>query len=329
VPFPQPLRRLLSPILVAVELLVLSLLVVMALVGALLAVFDRRRRLLRVAVLGISYITIELVVLAGFLGVWLVRPLRSRPWYDEANAGLLRWALDRIMSAGRRTVGFEMVVEEPPDSALASDDPVLVLARHGGPGDSYSLVWLLLSRYRRRPRVVLKEALRWEPLLDVALSRMGACFLPRAAPVSGGLAERVGRLAATLRDRDALLLFPEGGNWTADRHRRAIRSLRMRGKLVAARNAALMDHVLPPRPAGVLACLEAQPEIAVVVIAHAGLDDLTSAGMIWNAIPFTSPMTVRWWRTAPPPLSEPAREGWLHTEWAVVDQWIDANRPPG
>ena len=56
-----------------------------------------------------------------------------------------------------------MTVEEPPGPlgpAGLDGGPLLVLARHAGPGDSFALVDLLLSRYGRRPRIVLKEDLR-------------------------------------------------------------------------------------------------------------------------------------------------------------------------
>jgi hypothetical protein len=42
-----------------------------------------------------------------------------------------------------------------------------VVARHAGPGDSFALVWLVLDRLRRTPRVVLKDVLLWDPGLDV------------------------------------------------------------------------------------------------------------------------------------------------------------------
>ena len=75
-----------------------------------------------------------------------------------------------------------MTVEEPPGRRPAGLDggPLLVLARHAGPGDSFALVELLLSRYGRRPRIVLKEDLLWDPGLDVLLSRLVGLLPARA-----------------------------------------------------------------------------------------------------------------------------------------------------
>ena len=323
---PRPVRRALLPVSVAVEVVVLALMVPLAAVGLVAAVVDRRARVLRLAAMGACYLVLELAALAALLAVWLARPFRGRAWWDRANVAILAWVIGRVLAAARRTVGFEVRMEEPPGPAPWADpDPVLVMARHGGIGDSFVLVWLLAGRYHRRPRVVLKDVLLWEPLIDVALTRAGACFLPPSGR-TGPLEDRVRALAGDLERGDALLIFPEGGNWTPRRRLRAIGRLWADRKPAAARAAALMDHVLPPRAGGVMACLEERPDLAVVVVAHTGLDKVTSAGSLWAALPFRSPMRLRWWPAAHPPWGEEERLAWLTTEWAVVDQWIDARQ---
>lgn len=87
-----------------------------------------------------------------------------------------------------------------------------------------------------------------------------------------------------------------------------------------------MNHVLPPRTGGVLACLQARPEIPVVMVGHTGLDEITSARDVWHALPFTTPMSVRWWPASQIPEGTTERIAWLTTEWAVVDEWIDAQK---
>lgn len=331
---PWALRRILMPVWVAIELAVLALLLPVAVVGLLSGLVDRRLRLLRLAAMGMAYILVELSTLAVLLGVWAMRPLRGRAWWDRTNVSVVAWALGHVLGAARRTVGFRISLQEPPPGSaslalLGGTDPVLVLARHGGIGDSFSLAWLLAARYHRRPRIVLKSLLLWEPMIDVALTRMKACFLPPAARRGEALEGRVGALGASLVPGEALLLFPEGGNWTPRRRLRAIARLWASGKPSAVRAASLMSHVLPPRAGGVLACLDSCPDLPVVVVAHTGLDRITSAGDLWRELPFDPAMSVRWWLASPAPSGEEERLAWLTAEWAVVDEWIDAQRQDG
>ncbi len=324
---PWVARRAILPLTVAFELVILALMLPLAVVGLFSAAVDRRLRLLRLAVMGGAYIVVELVALAMLLGVWLGRPFKGSQWSDRSNLRILAWALGHVLGAAARTVGYSISLHEPPSlSPLDDDGPVLVLARHGGIGDSFSLVWLLADRYGRRPRIVLKQILLWEPMIDVALTRMDACFLPPASRRGEPLDARVAAIAASLLPGDALLLFPEGANWTPRRRIRAMGRLWAARKPAAVKAAALMQHVLPPRAGGVLASLDARPDLPVTVVAHTGLDHITSAGTLWRGLPFRSPLSVRWWPAAPVPSGEADRVDWLTAEWAVIDQWIDGRR---
>jgi 1-acyl-sn-glycerol-3-phosphate acyltransferase len=268
---------------------------------------------------------VELAVVVAFFVTWLARPVRDSEWWAAVNVRLLVWAVSLVLAAARRWTGFTVEVDEPaPLEPLSGPDPILVLARHGGIGDSFALVWLLAQRYKRRPRVVLKRLLLWDPMIDVALNRAGSCFLGGAPRDT--LDEQIGRTASALRPGDALLLFPEGGNWTPRRRLRAIVHLFRLRRIKEAHAAELMEHVLPPRSGGVLACLKALPHVPVVMVAHTGLDRVTSPGAVWRSLPFTTPMSVRWWPPSTPPQGEQERVAWLTAEWAVIDEWIDLHR---
>lgn len=326
---PRPVRRLLAPLVAAFLVVLMAGFVLAAVTGAVAAVFDRRRRLLRTALFALAYAAMEVVVLVAAGGLWLRRPrvgrLRSgsEAAWITAHQRLLESALGWVLGAAHRCFGFDVVVTDTPTpDALVASPPVLVLARHGGPGDSFALVHLLLTRYRRQVRIVLKEILQLDPVLDVLLNRLGSCFIPTGA--GEHRAERLADLARQLGPLDALLLFPEGGNWTPVRRRRSIRRLRSNDDASGARRAALMTHVLPPRPGGVLACLDAHPGLGVVIVAHAGLDRIVSIRQAWDRLPLAQPMTVRLWPAAVVPDGNDARLTWLTTEWATVDEWIDA-----
>lgn len=326
---PWAARRALIPAVLALELVLLVLMVGLAVIGGLCGLIDRRLRLLRLAALAGAYVVVEVATLLILFCVWVARPARDGEWWDRTNLRVVAWALGAVLGAAHRTVGLNISSQDPPPghgSPLDGSAPVLVLARHGGIGDSFALVWLLASGYGRRPRVVLKSVLLWEPMIDVALTRMRACFLPPSARRGESLDRRIAALASSLEEGDVLLLFPEGGNWTPRRRLQAMARLWAARKPAAVRAASLMDHVLPPRAGGVLACLDARPDLPVVVVAHTGLDRITTARQLWRALPFARPMTLRSWPAPGPPTGEEGRLEWLTAEWAVVDEWIDATR---
>jgi 1-acyl-sn-glycerol-3-phosphate acyltransferase len=323
-------RIVVDPLWVPVAAALAGLFLVAACASVVVAPLATRRRFARLALFGALYVLVDASLLVGCACLWLAHPVparRGERWAD-AHAALLRRALMLLVAAARPLFGFRVNVEELPAPESLAGRPVLVLARHGGPGDSFAIVELLLSRLHRRPVVVLKDVLQWDPGLDVVLSRMPACFLP-ARGSGRNLPGRIAAAARGLNERDAMLLFPEGGNWTPRRHRNALARLWARGRRSAAARAAANRHVLPPQPAGVLACLGARPDLEVVVVAHTGLEDLVSAADVWRALPVTGrPMVMRWWQlpAADLPVDPDTRADWLDVQWAVVDSWIDARK---
>jgi 1-acyl-sn-glycerol-3-phosphate acyltransferase len=338
---PRPVRRMvLDPLFVPVALALIVLFGVVAGLSWLISQLFRLRRgrLWRLAALAACYLWLDLAMMLGAFVLWLrsLLTMRRQPgrWRD-AHIALLRRALERLMAASRRLIGFELVLQDRLPIKPDQSQPVLVLARHAGPGDSFTLVHLITSYLDRCPRVVLKAALQWDPGLDVLLNRLSSCFLPSRSGAGEDRAERLAQLAAGLGPSDALLLFPEGGNWTPNRHRRAVRRLWRAGRRRAARLAAANPHVLPPRPGGTLACLAARPDADVLIVAHTGLDTLVSPALMWRALPLRNqPMTVGWWQipAAELPRSEQAQLDWLTEQWIRVDSWVagrSADNPVG
>jgi 1-acyl-sn-glycerol-3-phosphate acyltransferase len=324
-------RRLLLPVDFVALIVVAVLFALVTVVSTIAAPLTPRRRILRLSAFALSYSLVELAALTAAGFVWLHHALparfkmEGRREWTVANQTLLAWALGMVLRAAHRCLGFHVAVVGSSDTTpLSGTDPVIVLARHGGPGDSFALVHLLLTRYDRSVRIVLKDILQLDPLIDVLLHRLDCCFLASPSGDGSKMCAQVAAIATQLSEGEALLLFPEGANWTPPRRLRAIDRLRRDHKAESARAADLMTNVLPPRPGGVLACLNARPDLPVVVVAHAGLDKIVTASQAWSQIPITRPMTVRAWPTADVPPGEEARLAWLTLEWAVVDEWVDA-----
>src|SRR4029077_2083652 len=176
--------------------------------------------------------------------------------------------------------GVRVEVDEPPltaeEEAARLARPVIVLSRHAGPGDSFLLVHHLLAVYHRRPRIVLKATLQLDPGIDVVLNRVPTVFI--SGRHSGGkvYTEQIRRLAGGLDQAGALVIFPEGGNWTPGRWQRgiqrlqeprppgrgqrAIKRLDQLGRRDLAARARQMPNVLPPRGGGALTAIAACPD---------------------------------------------------------------------
>ncbi|MCW2692353.1 MAG: hypothetical protein JWM67_957 [Mycobacterium sp.] len=287
-----------------------------------------RWRLPRAWLFGIAYLVGETACLLACLALWV----RFAGRFDgdrarQAHAALLQRFLDALVGLAGFTFRFELQMHEPrtqpgdPD-VLHGDEPIIVLARHAGPGASFVLVHILLSRYGRMPRIVLTDRLRWDPAIDVLLSRLHCAFIPKGGDAALDAVEEIAR---SLRRHDALLIFPEGGDWTPLRHRRAVARLRRQGHWDEAKQAARMAHVLPPRPAGTVAALLAAPHADVVVFGHTGHDDLQDLATVWAGLPLRRELDVLWWREPAAELPDDADEvrDWLFDLWRRIDSWIE------
>src|SRR5271169_1452709 len=226
-------------IVLALGLIVLSpLLFVLALLfglaGLLRAGRMRNLRLVSFLVVGL---TAEIVTLILLFGLWIASGfggrLQTEP-YQSRHYRVVRWFLDALYRGAERTCGLRVEIEEPePDGdelAARLTRPVIVLSRHAGPGDSFLLVHQLLSVYGRRPRVVMKAALQFDPSLDVLGNRLPNVFVQHRQTGESIFTDQIERLARGLGRDGALVIFPEGANWTPNRWRRGIRRLEHAGR---------------------------------------------------------------------------------------------------
>lgn len=296
-----------------------------------------RWRILRLLWFFVVYLALELVVLGALLVLW-VRAGFGRTIRGEASQrrhyALMGWFLDRLVATARRTFNLTFHYDEDivtsastaarGDAGDASEDrPRLVFCRHAGPGDSLLLIDGVLNRAHRRPRIVLKDFIQFEPAIDVILNRVPTEFVPSARHGGEVVARAIARLAGSAGPQDSFVLFPEGGNVTDRRRDAAVAKLRSIGRDDLAARAEALDHLLPPKPLGALAAIEAAPEAEVVFVGHHGLERLSGLGDLWRGLPMDFTVRVRTWRVAPtdvPPAGE--REDWLYARWEALDAWI-------
>ncbi|MQA94519.1 MAG: 1-acyl-sn-glycerol-3-phosphate acyltransferase [Streptosporangiales bacterium] len=292
-----------------------------------------RLRPLRLLWMATLHLVFEALILIVLFGLWLAAGLGynlQRPWFQRRHYDLMRWYLRVIYAEARRVLHVRVSVEGPPPEAYR-DRPLLVFSRHAGPGDSFLLMHALLNWYGREPRIVLKHTLQWDPAIDALLNRLPTVFIPPGP--RDAVEDRIRELSTGLDGDDAVVIFPEGGNFTEGRRARAIARLRQIGLEPMARRAEAMRYVLAPRPGGVTAALEAAaPGAYVAWVAHTGVDHLQTVLDVWRELPMDKGIAMHWWLCPPEeiPSGREERTEWLYGWWERIDAWIAAQRttPP-
>ena len=301
------------------------------LAAALSPVLPGRWRALRVLWLALLYLTFETLLLLVLLGLWLASGFGWRirsPYFAGIHYDLVQGTLIVFFQEARRVLALRIRTDGPTPSQYP-DRPVLVLCRHAGPGDSFTLMYALLHWYHREPRVVLKNTLAWDPAIDVILRRIPARFISPQPGAGEDVEAQIAALAGGLDHNDAFVIFPEGGNFTPARRDRAIARLRKLGLERMAQRAEEMTHVIAPRPGGVLAALDAAPDADVLMVAHTGVDHMLTVADVWRELPMDKQIVMRWWEVprSEIPQGREERIDWLFEWWERVDTWIEQNRP--
>jgi 1-acyl-sn-glycerol-3-phosphate acyltransferase len=332
---PRRVRRFTGPLFIGALVAAVISLPVLVVVAVVVSVWlPGRWYALRLLGFALVYLALEVVGLAVAAVLWVLSGFGRRmedPAFRRAHYTTLRLLLDVLMRVARRLFALRLVTDgaswSPLDDGVpGSTNAMVVLSRHAGPGDSFLLVHTLMNRdHLRQPRIVLKDVLQLDPLIDVYLNRLPNHFVT-ADPVAGyNSAQAIADLARGLGDEDALLIFPEGANFTPQRRFRAIQRLRDRKLVAAARRAEAMRNVLPPRPAGVAAALRAAPHADVVFVAHTGLEHLSTVRDLWRGLPTDKTLHLRWWfiPVAEVPRDETEQTDWLYHWWETIDDWIN------
>jgi 1-acyl-sn-glycerol-3-phosphate acyltransferase len=340
---PRPVRRLvLAPLIIVIAIAMVALFPLLALLAFAfgLAGLSRPGRLrgLRLLCFALIWLVAETAALFMCLGLWIASGfggrLGTQP-YQSRHYAIMRWFLDLVFRSATRMFGVRVEIDEPEltasEQAARLARPIIVLSRHAGPGDSFLLVRHLLSVYGRQPRVVMKAALQLDPCLDVMANRLPNVFIQHRRTGGRFFVEQIERLARGLGQAGALVIFPEGGNWTPGRWRRGVRRLEQTGRPDLAARAKDMPNLLAPRAGGALSAIAACPDADVIFVAHAGLDRLVSVRDVWRNLPMDQVVRAQWWRVphgeVPRSVDREAQVRWLYDWWERIDSWISVNRP--
>lgn len=327
---PRALRHLVvAPLFIALVAVAVALTPLLLLLTALwsLLLRDRRWRPVRAMLFTLAYGVHDVGAVFAGLALWLRLGGRGAMQGDAMQTrhyALAGWLLGRASAAAGPLLSLRVAVggsAEAEDALSALDRPVIVLSRHAGPGDSFLIVQELLSR-GRRPRIVLRAALQLDPAIDILGNRLPFCWVTRRAGDSEVICRRIAEITSGMDGRGALLLFPEGGNFTLKRRRGAIRHLLQSGTRRLARRAADLDHLTAPRPAGALAAIAANPGADVIFVAHSGLAGMNAS--LWRRVPVDRALRMHLFlaRSDEIPATDASRVDWLFDWWSRLDAWV-------
>jgi 1-acyl-sn-glycerol-3-phosphate acyltransferase len=307
------LRLLAAPIWLVFALAVLAVAPALALVARLAGRITGRPE-------PVALIRLLLVYVTGELGV-LLSPAASH----EQRLRQLTTFLDEVVHTALKALRVSVRITADPEATAAleaRERPLLVFSRHAGPGDSVLLVHMLLGRFGREPGIVMKEILTLDPVVGLIARHLPSALIDGAVDDADEIFE-VGR---SLGPAGVLLLFPEGGNFNEERRARAIEWLRRNGEDERAARAERLEHVIAPRPRGVLAAMSGAPGADVIFTAHTGLGRADSPLRILRDLPRDTTVRIRVWHVpnAELPRDDAARVAWLDDWWAKLDAWVEA-----
>jgi 1-acyl-sn-glycerol-3-phosphate acyltransferase len=333
---PKIIRRLvIAPLVLLVTFVAITGLPIWLFIALIVTPFvPGRWRVFRLLAMALVYLVYESIGIVLLTALWVKSGLGVRMKsgsIQEQHYELMRWFLTGLYRVGMRLFKLEVELDLP-DSGLDISGlhrrPLLVFARHAGPGDSFLVAHGVLVRLHRRARIVLKDTLQLDPCIDITLGRLPNRFITPNPKAGEDIIEAIAELAESMDERDALIIFPEGGNFTERRRVHAIDRLRRKGHHDEADKASQMRNVLPPRPGGALAAIAATPITDIMFVAHTGLDHLDTLLDIWRGIPMDHSLRVQWWIVPEEELPEgqEQRIDWLFEHWGTVDAWIEANK---
>jgi 1-acyl-sn-glycerol-3-phosphate acyltransferase len=273
----------------------------------------------RLLLFGWWYLVAEVLGLTSMLLFWIVTGFgRRRQAYVSLSYALQsRWAAALF---GGFTFLMQIRVEvEGLDQAAPG--PMILMMRHASMVDTPLPIVLVMRGRGIRMRYVMKRELLWDPALDVAGNVIPNYFIDRRSDDRAAEVAHIAALAEDLGDEEAVVIYPEGTRYTAEKRERVLRSLARKDPAAAAR-AAEFHHVLPPRPGGPVALLEAGTD--VVMCAHVGLDESAEVRHLLDGSLVGTRVQVAFWRipAGEIPEGEAGRMEWLTEEWRRVDRWV-------
>lgn len=269
------------------------------------------------------YLACEVAGLALAGLIWLVSLgglLTTPERYIEANAALQRWWTEVLFRGEVAIFGMKVRVE---GQDAAARGPFLLFVRHVSTADAVIAAHAVGNPFRILLKYVVKRELLWDPCLDVVGRRLPNAFVDRSGNRTHAEIEAVASLADDLGPRRAVLIYPEGTRFSADKLATSTARLAQEGPPALAAIAATYRNVLPPRLGGALALLDRAPGVDVLFLDHTGFEGAVSLATFWRGAFIGREIEIRLRRVAAHDIPAQKRDVWLFEQWAQTDRWIE------
>lgn len=322
-------RRVVTISIYASSWLMLTVLSPVWILLTLLVGIARRRSFILLRLFGFAwfYLGLELIALVLVAWTFVTRP-KGEPRLESLYR-LQAWWASLTLNVAQKLLRLDIVID---GADCAVPGPSILLIRHASILDTLLPCMYVQRPYGFRVRYVLKQELLFDPCIDIVGNALPNYFVDRDGDTPREL-EGVRRLVENLGN-DGVLIFPEGTRFSPQKRQKALSKL-------AARRAPLHDaaqgltHVLPPKPGGVLALLDALPNVDCVFFAHTGLESFAKIKDLLSGDVVGTTVRVQLWRVDAReiPRTDDERLRWLYTQWERVNAFvrnpIDTSGVPG
>lgn len=288
-------------------------------------VHNRRFPLLRAYLLIMFYCVWELFGVVAAFCVWLFSRLCflcSHNCFINWNYALQRWWVRGFALAGQKLFTVHLHLTE--DDLSVGDRRFIVLVRHTSLADTILVTYLLRVMKDFRLRYVMKKELLWDPCLDIVGNRLPNYFVDRASSQMHHEVESIARLADNLDVNEGVILWPEATRYSPAKKERALARLQESGEQELFERAQRFRQVLPPKTTGIIALRERNPELDVILCAHAGFEHAASFKEIFRGILIGQEIRARLWYFHSEEIPQDRREltRWIYDKWMLVDDFV-------
>ena len=262
--------------------------------SAVISLFHGFRGCLRCGLFLAGYLWCECIGIAISFIIWirygLYRGVASRSKkFLQANFRLQCWWAGSLERLGRRIFGIRFEVS---GSEALNGSGVILIPRHASIGDTILPVRFYGQPHDRHLRYVLKRELLFDPCLDIVGNRLPNYFVDRFSDDPSRERDGVASLLKGLSRSEGVVIYPEGTRFSAKKRSHVLQKLKGEDQL----RAQGWTHLLPPRYGGILALLQANPQLDLLFCAHVGLEGSADFYSLINGSWVNTTIKIHFWR---------------------------------